>query len=193
MEIISDLISEKLIQRRTLFDQFISSGINLKKIEKFIELVTNTILNKNILFFAGNGGSAAEAQHMAAEYVCRFKLNRRSYGAISLTTDSSNLTAIANDFSFDEVFSRQIESLGKKNDLYFLYSTSGLSKNIIKAAHMIKDKKGVSIAMTGNDGGTLAKICDHSLIIKSSETSQIQEMHNVVGHIICEQVEKNLS
>lgn len=142
------------------------------------------------IFFMGNGGSAADSQHLAAELVGRFYKERKGLPAIALTTDTSILTAVGNDYGYEEVFSRQIEALIKPNDIVFGLSTSGNSSNIIKAIDKAKKSGAITIGLTGNDGGQLKEICDHCLIIPSNNTARIQEAHILIGHIICEIIEE---
>ncbi len=141
------------------------------------------------IIFLGNGGSAADAQHLAAELVGRFKKNRKPLAAIAFTTDTSILTAVSNDFGFEELFSRQIEALAKPQDLIVGISTSGKSKNIIQAIKKAKALNLKSIGFLGRDGGDVAGLVDLALIISSDETPSIQEMHQLAGHIICGIVE----
>jgi D-sedoheptulose 7-phosphate isomerase len=143
-----------------------------------------------ILF--GNGGSAADAQHIAAEFVGRFKLERQGLPAISLTTNTSIITSIANDYGYEEIFSRQLEGLASDNDIVIGISTSGNARNVI--AGLLEAKKmGVkTVALTGSGGGELAKVADISLVVPSDNTPRIQEAHIVIGHIICELAEETL-
>lgn len=138
------------------------------------------------ILVCGNGGSAAEAQHIAAEFVGRFKKERKSLPAISLTTDTSILTAVANDYSFDIVFSRQVEGLGNRGDLLFLLSTSGNSKNCVAACETAKAKGIKTVAFTGEGGGKLKSMADTCFMVPSKVTSHVQEVHLVVLHAICE-------
>lgn len=144
--------------------------------------------------FCGNGGSAADSQHLATELVVRLtsKNNRQALAAISLTTNSSIITACGNDYGFDQIFSRQIEALGQKGDILFAISTSGNSKNIINAVCDAKDKGLVSVGLLGCDGGKLAGLVNHPLIIPSDDVQRIQESHIAIGHIIISIVENNL-
>lgn len=144
------------------------------------------------VLLCGNGGSAADAQHIAAELMGRFKAERRALAAIALTTDTSALTAIANDYDFSDVFARQVEGLGRAGDVLIAISTSGNSENIIKAAKTAKARGLTVIAMTGVGGGALAALGDHALTVPSGETSHIQEMHIAVGHMMCALVESGL-
>ena len=138
----------------------------------------------------GNGGSAADAQHIAAELIGRFKLERRSLSAIALTSNSSIITALANDYSYDTIFSRQCEGLVEKGDVVIGISTSGNSKNVKKGLIASKKNGATTIGFLGSKGGTIGKICDISIIINSSSTPRIQEAHRTIYHVICEEVEK---
>jgi len=144
------------------------------------------------LFFAGNGGSAADAQHLATEYVVRYQTTRPAMRAVALTTDSSLLTACANDLGFDEVFARQVEALAEPGDLLVLHSTSGESPNVIRAAQAAK-ARGVSVvAFLGRGGGQLAGLADVALVVPSDDTARIQELHLAIEHVICDLVEERL-
>ena len=144
---------------------------------------------KGKILFMGNGGSAADSQHLAAELIGRFKKNRASLAAIALTTDTSILTAVGNDFGFEDIFSRQIESLANPNDIVVGISTSGKSANVIKAIKKAKERGIKTVAFLGGDGGDLKQIVDLAFIVPTTDTPRIQEMHILAGHIICEIVE----
>ena len=151
--------------------------------------VAGAVKAGNKVLLCGNGGSAADAQHIAAELMGRFKKERKALAALALTTDTSALTAIANDYEFSEIFVRQIEGLSTSGDVLIALSTSGNSENIIKAAVCAKERAVTVIALTGQKGGALAPLSDHALQVPSDETSHIQEMHIAVGHMICSIVE----
>jgi D-sedoheptulose 7-phosphate isomerase len=165
----------------------------LNKIEKVskhcVELYKNT---DKKLILAGNGGSAADAQHIAAELVGRYGFDRPSIPALALTTDTSNLTAIGNDYGYDMVFSRQLDGMGQSGDIFIGISTSGNSKNLINAFEVAKKKNILSIALVGKDGGEMAKMADIALIVPSNSTPRIQESHILIGHIICDIIEKEI-
>jgi D-sedoheptulose 7-phosphate isomerase len=165
---------------------------NLPKLLDVIKLVSHCFEAGNKLFFFGNGGSAADAQHLAAEFVNRYIMDRPPLPAIALTTDTSILTSISNDFSFNEVFAKQLKALGREGDIAVGISTSGTSPNILKAFEVAKEMGMKTIALTGNDGGSLIKIAELSLIVPSSSTPRIQEAHILIGHILCELVEHYL-
>lgn len=163
------------------------------QIEKSIHIIVNCILKGNKVILFGNGGSAADAQHIAAELIGRFQINRPSYPAIALTTDSSIITSLSNDYSFDIVFSRQCESLVQRGDVVIGISTSGNSINVKKGIYTAKKKGAITIGLLGSKGGTIKKIVDIPIVINSSSTPRIQEAHRTIYHIICEVVEKNLT
>jgi len=162
-------------------------------INNAINLITNSIKNGNKLIIFGNGGSAADAQHIAAELIGRFKLERKSIPAIALTTDSSILTSLGNDYSYDVIFSRQCESLVLKNDVVIGISTSGNSKNVELGMITAQKMGAKTIGLLGNNGGTIKDVSDFSIIVNSDDTANIQESHRVIYHIICNLVEKQLS
>ena len=148
--------------------------------------------NGQTIFFMGNGGSAADSQHLAAELVGRFFKERKGLPSIALTTDTSILTAVGNDYGFDEVFRRQVEALVKPNDIIIGITTSGNSSNIIKAINQAKELGAITIGFTGKDGGQLKEICDHCLVIPSNNTARIQEAHILIGHILCEIIDEGV-
>ncbi len=166
---------------------------NLSEIESVVLKITSTIKNGNKIIIFGNGGSAADAQHIAAELIGRFKLERKSFPAIALTTDSSIITSLSNDYSFDSVFSRQCEGLVNEGDVIIGISTSGNSLNIKNGLQTAKKFGGYTIGLLGNEGGEISKITDISIIVDSQSTPRIQEAHRTIYHIICELIEKNLS
>ena len=161
-----------------------------KKIEEFSNLIIKKISSDGILYIAGNGGSASDSQHIATELTVRLTKNRQAIPAIALTTDTSALTAIGNDFSFDKIFSRQVEANVKPKDILMLISTSGNSKNIIEALKVAKKKKIQTLLLLGNNGGNAKKYSRYSIIINSSNPSRVQEMHILIYHSICEIIEQ---
>ncbi len=146
--------------------------------------------NKILLF--GNGGSAADAQHIAAEFVNRISMDRPPLPALSLVTDASILTSISNDYSFSEVFAKQIKALGKAGDIAVGISTSGNSPNVVRAFEVAREIKLTTVALTGIDGGKMAELADYALMVSSDKTPRIQEVHITIGHVICEMVERLL-
>ena len=180
-----------------IFEQSVDSlnnSISLKPdINSAINLIIDCIKNGNKLIIFGNGGSAADAQHIAAELIGRFKLERKSFPAIALTTDSSILTSLGNDYSYDIIFSRQCESLVLKNDVVMGISTSGNSKNVELGMKTSLEKGAKTIGLLGNNGGTIKSVSNIPIIVNSNDTANIQESHRVIYHIICNIVEKQLS
>ena len=165
---------------------------NVKLLEKISEQIAEAFRRGNKLLLCGNGGSAADAQHIAAEFIGRFKKERKSLPAIALTTDSSVLTALANDYSYETVFSRQVEGLGEKGDILVAISTSGTSKNIVEAVKRAKDLGLITIGFTGKSGGDLKKLCDFNFSAGSLKTPHVQEMHITALHAVSEAVEDTL-
>ena len=161
-------------------------------IEKSIQTIVKCLKKGNKVVLFGNGGSAADAQHLAAEFIGRFKINRKSLPAIALSDNSSTITAISNDFSFDSVFSRQCEGLILKGDVVIGISTSGNSLNVKKGITTSKKKGAITIGLLGNNGGSIKKCVDIPLIVDATETSHIQEVHRIIYHVICEIVERKL-
>ena len=172
----------------------LSLSKSLGNINKSIKLITNSIKKKNKIFLCGNGGSAADAQHLAAEFLVRLNkhVKRGPIPALSLALDSSTLTACSNDFSFDNIFSRNLEALGNKNDVLIVISTSGNSKNILNVLKKAKDKKIKTIGFFGKNGGRAKNKTDLPIFVDSTATARIQESHIFLGHFIFNEVEKNL-
>jgi D-sedoheptulose 7-phosphate isomerase len=154
-------------------------------------IIVDALKNGNKVLLCGNGGSAADAQHIAAELTGRYKTERRGLPAIALTTDTSALTAIGNDYGYDRIFDRQVESLASKGDVIIAISTSGNSKNVINALKLGKELGCKSVGFTGRDGGEMNKICDINLIVPSDNTPRIQEMHILFGHTICQIIDNH--
>lgn len=165
---------------------------NVKLLEQITEQIVNAFRKGNKILLCGNGGSAADAQHIAAEFIGRFKKERKSLPAIALTTDTSILTALANDYSYEAVFSRQVEGLGEKGDVLIALSTSGTSKNAVEAVKKAKEMGLVTIGFTGEAGGTLKQICDFNFSAGSKKTPHVQEMHITALHAISEAAEDAL-
>ena len=161
-----------------------------------IENITNTILNAfksdNKLLLCGNGGSAADAQHIAAELSGRFEIDRKPLNAEALHVNSSFVTAVANDYGYEEVYSRMVEAIGKNGDILLALSTSGNSKNVIRAIEKANSLGLITIGFSGNDGGAMQNLCKYNLIIPSDNTARIQEAHILVGHIICKLIEQKM-
>ena len=165
-----------------------------KTIHQIIKIITSKLRKGGKLMFCGNGGSAADAQHLSSEFLIRLRpnVNRNPIPALSLATDTSTLTAIGNDYDFESVFSRSFEGLANKKDVLIAISTSGNSKNILKVLKVSKKKNIMSIALLGNSGGKAVKNCDYSLIVDSKNTARIQEAHIFLGHYILDKVEEAL-
>ena len=161
-------------------------------IKNVAEILVTTIKNKNKIILFGNGGSAADAQHIAAELSGRYKKERRGLPALALTTDTSALTAIANDYGFNYMFSRQVEALASEGDTIIGISTSGNSENVLQGIKEGKKMNCKTIGLSGKDGGKLKDICDLNIIIPSDNTARIQEMHILIGHILCQIIEDNI-
>ena len=162
----------------------------LKTIAASVDVIVNAFRNGNRVYFCGNGGSAADAQHLAAEFSGRFYTDRKALPAEALHCNTSYLTAVANDYSFDEIYSRLIDGIGEAGDVLVGLSTSGNSANIVKAFETAKKKGMITIGFTGKSGGNMKPLCDHLLNIPSTDTPRIQESHIMVGHIICQLVEE---
>jgi len=154
-----------------------------------VVLVRDVLAGGGTLFFCGNGGSAADAQHIATEYVVRYVRNRRALPAIALTTDTSLLTAAGNDFGFDQIFSRQVEALVRAGDLLVVHSTSGNSPNVIRAAPAPRAKGARVLALTARDGGALKPLADVAIAVPTDRTDRAQELHLMIQHVICELAE----
>ena len=162
------------------------------ELERIAAGCARTIEGGGKILFAGNGGSAAQCQHFATELTCRFTEDRIAYAAIALTTDSSFLTACANDYSFDDVFARQIEALGREGDALLLLSTSGRSENVVRAARAARERGIATYAFTGRDGGALAAACDASVPVPATDSARIQEAHLLLGHVLCGAIEQHV-
>jgi len=156
------------------------------------QILARSLSSEGTIFWCGNGGSAADSQHLAAELVGRFKKDRRALRSIALSTDTSILTCVANDYSYEEIFSRQIEALGRSEDILVVISTSGNSENVLRALESAKTLGLISVALLGTDGGLCKDKSDYSIIVPSQNTARIQEAHILIGHILCEQIEKEL-
>ena len=189
-----NLINERIKEIMSESSSLILTSVDLsKKIEDAVNAIIKCLEEKNKLIIFGNGGSAADAQHISAEFIGRFQRERESLPAISLTTDTSVLTSLSNDYSYDTVFSRQCESLVSKGDVVLGISTSGNSKNIENGIITSKSKGAVTIGLLGEDGGTIKNFVDISIQVPSKNTARIQEVHRVIYHIICELVERKIA
>lgn len=165
---------------------------NLLGIVKVIEVITKALKEEKKILIFGNGGSAADAQHLAAEFVNRFIIERPPLPAIALSTDTSVITSIGNDYDFSEIFAKQIRAIGKPGDIAWGISTSGNAPNVVKALETAKKMNLITIGFTGKDGGNVLKIVDYSLNVSSNNVPRIQEVHITLGHVICEMVDYKL-
>ena len=184
----TDKIKDEIQKSIKVKSDIIKNTKLLSKIENLSNEVLKSIKNGGKIIFCGNGGSFADSQHLAAEFVSRLRFDRAPLPSIALGTNSSNITAIANDYGYEEVFSREIISLGKETDVFIPISTSGNSQNILKAIKSAKDMKIKVIGLSGKDGGEMKKLCD-VLLMPSKSTEKIQESHIMIGHIVCSIVE----
>lgn len=169
-----------------------NSEVFSASIEKAADICLKSLTDGGKVMLAGNGGSAGDAQHIAGEFLCRLNYDRPALPAIALTTDTSTITAISNDYDFDQVFVRQIAALGKRNDIFIAISTSGNSKNILRALEVAREKKIHTIGFTGKDGGQMASLCDVLIQAPSNNTPLIQQVHITVAHIVCEIIETTM-
>ena len=184
------IIADALKQNQRTVEEFVIQ--NSSNLIRCAEVVCNAFRNSRKLMLCGNGGSAADAQHIAAEFVNRFQIERSPLPALALTTDTSIITSVANDNSFDDIYSRQIEALGVEGDVLLAISTSGKSRNILSALNTAKDRGIYIIGLMGAGGGEMLPLVDLALIVESNQTPRIQEAHALAGHIICELVEHML-
>ena len=184
---VKDLIKK---QTQTLEEFFENRGT---QVQRAIDEICARLKDGHKVIVFGNGGSASQAQHFAAELVNKFAKSRRAIPALSLTTDTSCLTSIANDYAFDYVFSRQLEALGEEGDVVVALSTSGGSENVVRALQTAKEKKLFSIGMTGQGGGAAGKLCDILLDVPSNDTPRVQEVHLFLLHLICQEIEDRVS
>lgn len=159
------------------------------EIEKLAITMRNCINDGGKVMWMGNGGSAADSQHLAAEIVGRFKRERKGMPSIALTTDSSIITSVGNDYGFEHIFSRQVEAIGKPGDILVGITTTGNSGNVVAAIQAGKKVGLTTVGLLGNDGGKMRSLCDHSLVVPSTDTARIQESHILIGHILCELIE----
>jgi D-sedoheptulose 7-phosphate isomerase len=186
-----DLIGAHLKQSLAALERATRDAALLATARKIAEIIIAALRAGNKLLIIGNGGSAADAQHIAAEIVGRYKQDRPAYAAIALTTDTSALTAIANDYGFEQVFARQVEGLGQRGDVLLALSTSGRSPNILAALRVAHDRGLVTIGFTGSKGESLA-LCDHLLVAPSDDTPVVQQIHLAIAHAICDEIEQTL-
>jgi D-sedoheptulose 7-phosphate isomerase len=182
-----DIIARIVKESQRVKEDFIRKNTSI--LIDLAEYISKAFKNDKKLMLCGNGGSAADAQHIAAEFVNRFQLDRHPLPAMALTTDTSIITSVANDYGYEEVFSKQIQALGVEGDILLAISTSGNSKNILSAIKIAKEKGLYTVGLIGGDGGEMVTLVDLSLVVKSKQTPRVQETHILTGHIICELVE----
>ena len=187
-----DPIAAHLALSREALERAAQDAGLLKTAREIADVITGALRAGNKLLIVGNGGSAADAQHIAAEIVGRYKKDRPAYAAIALTTDTSALTAIGNDYGFEQVFARQVEGLGKRGDVLLALTTSGRSPNILAALKAARQQGLVTIGFTGAKGTALGASCDHLLLAPSEDTAVIQQIHMAFAHGICEVIEQTL-
>jgi D-sedoheptulose 7-phosphate isomerase len=183
------MVLEELNNHKQTIDRVIAALV--PAIEEGCEMVTSVLAAGGKILLAGNGGSAADAQHIAAELAGRYVKERKALPGIALTVDTSAMTAISNDYGFEFVFSRQLHALARKNDLFIAISTSGNSANIIHALHTSKELGCKTIGLSGRDGGQMNALCDLNIVVPDETTARIQEMHILIGHIFCNAVDLN--
>lgn len=186
MDKISHIIKSSIDTKQAL----LQDEVLLKTISTTIDVIVNAFRVGKRIYFCGNGGSAADAQHLAAEFSGRFYKDRKALPAEALHCNTSYLTAVANDYSFDDIYSRLIDGIGEKGDVLVGLSTSGNSVNILKAFETARKKGMITVGFTGESGGKIKALCDHLINISSADTPRIQETHIMVGHIICQLVEE---
>lgn len=183
-----EIIKQRFLDHLEVADAVMNSSI-LQQIEHVAIEVKQALANGNKVMFCGNGGSAADSQHLAAEFVGRFQKERAGLPAIALTVDTSILTAVGNDYGYDKVFVRQVEALARPGDVLVGISTSGNSGNVVQAVELAKAKGVFCVGMTAAGGGKLAELCDECLAVPAKVTARAQEMHILIGHILCELVD----
>lgn len=184
----TSLLRQHIEQSITTKQAILASDACIASIEKTAQLCKTALANGHKILLAGNGGSAGDAQHIAAELVGRFEKERPGLAAIALTTDTSALTAIANDYGYQQVFSRQLQALANNGDVFIGISTSGNSGNIVEAVAAAKARGALTICLTGS-GGKLPQLCDHAIQVPCTRTATIQECHIMIGHILCTLIE----
>jgi D-sedoheptulose 7-phosphate isomerase len=185
------LITESVELHKKMLDEFLKN--NIDKIAEISERIIDTLEHKGTIYICGNGGSAADAQHISSELVGRFTRQRKALAAVALTTDTSTITSVANDYTFQSVFTRQVEALVKKGDILWAISTSGKSPNIVAAAKLAEKTGAIVIAFTGKSGSKLERMADLCFCADSQVTARSQEIHQLAYHIICDIVEKHFA
>ncbi|MCE2974622.1 MAG: D-sedoheptulose 7-phosphate isomerase [Sediminibacterium sp.] len=189
---ISSTIAERINASIAVKQQILTDGTLLPIIESVVQVITSAFQQGNAVYFCGNGGSAADAQHLAAEFSGRFYKDRKALPSEALHCNTSYLTAVANDYSYDVIYARLIEGIAKKGDVLIGLSTSGNSANILRAFEKAAELGIITIGMTGASGGKMKGQCNYLINVPSSDTPRIQESHILIGHILCELTEKNI-
>lgn len=184
------IISRNFAEHKQITDQL--DDVCGEAVAQIGDLLVDSLKNEGCIFWCGNGGSAADSQHLAAELVGRFNNDRRALRSIALSTDTSVITSVANDFGYDDIFSRQIEGLGRKGDVLVGMTTSGNSENILRAFKAAKSMGVKTVALLGKGGGKAIEMADITLVVPTDSTARIQESHILIGHILCELIEEGL-
>lgn len=183
------VITAQIAEAQRVMGAMLADDGLLSKVEHAAQACIECMRTGGKILLAGNGGSAADAQHIAGEFVSRFAFDRPGLPAIALTTDTSIMTAVGNDYGYEKLFARQVQAHGQKGDVFIGYSTSGKSPNVLRAFEEARTRGLICIGLTGNRGGSMRELCDHLLEVPSSDTPKIQEAHLVLGHILCGLVE----
>jgi D-sedoheptulose 7-phosphate isomerase len=191
-DLMMDTISRQMQHSQRVLQAMLDDGGLRAALQGAAEACIGSLRAGGKVLLAGNGGSAADAQHIAGELVSRFEFDRPGLAAVALTTDTSILTAIGNDYGYERLFARQVQALGRRGDVFIAYSTSGNSPNILAALQAARELGLVTLGFTGNRGGTMNALCDHLLAVPAAETPRIQEGHLVLGHILCGLIESTL-
>jgi len=187
-----EMIARRIGETASLMHAMLDNQRLIETVDVVAQRCVSALRGGNKILFAGNGGSAADCQHLAGELVSRFAFDRPGLPAVALTTDTSVLTAIGNDYGYEKLFARQIQALGVAGDVLFALSTSGKSPNVLAALQAAREKGLVTVGLTGASGGQMSGLCDHCIHIPSNDTPKIQEGHIVVGHIVCGLIESAL-
>ena len=188
----TDYIKQQINESIQVKKSIYNNSFLISQIEEVSKVILDIYKNGNKTLIAGNGGSAADAQHIAGEFVSKFYFDRPGIPSLALTTDTSIITAIGNDYGYEKLFARQIQANGQKGDLFIGISTSGNSANIIEALYECKNKGIITVGLTGKNGGEMSNLCDYCIKVPSDQTPRIQESHILIGHIICSIIEEEL-
>lgn len=185
-------VTREIDKTRRVMEKLLCSEQILTTLETIAEVCVDSLHSNGKIMFCGNGGSAADSQHLAGELVSRLNFDRPGLAAVALTTDSAVMTAVGNDYGYEQLFARQIEALGREGDVLVAASTSGNSPNVLEALKAAREKGIATVGLTGNDGGEMTGLCDYLIIIPSRETPKIQEGHIVLGHVLCGLIETTM-